>query len=95
MSCDFIINPAGEELHLTDKDDFEMDSLITNALAARNLLELARNCSAKIAAASSINVYQGAISATNLNYFGQAEEEEKSFSYSESKDTRESGLRIL
>ncbi len=90
-SCDFIINLAGEELHLTDKDDFEMDSLITNALAARNLLELARNCSAKIAVASSINVYQGAISATNLkNYFGQAEEEEKSFSYSESKRYTES-----
>jgi len=85
-SCDFIINLAGEEIHLTGKDNLEMDSLVTNAIAVRNLLELARHCSAKTVITSSINVYQGAISATNLkNYFGATEEEERSFSYSESK----------
>lgn len=89
--CDFIVDLASEELHLSDKNNLEMDSLVTNALTTRNLLELARNCSAKIAIISSINVYQGAISATNLkNYFGATEEEEKSFSYSESKRYAES-----
>ena len=88
---DYIVNLAGEELHLFEKGGLNADSLVTNALANHNLLDLANKCSAKVLIASSINVYQGVASSTSLNnYFGKTDEEEHAFSFSESKRFAES-----
>lgn len=89
--ADYIFNLAAEELHLYKGSDSRTDTVSTNALTSRNLLELAVKSGAKIVVASSINVYRGILSATSLNnYFGKTEEEERSFSYFEAKRFTES-----
>ena len=85
-SVDYIIHLAGFETYLYSKNDINLDSLLTNAVGTRNLLELAHKSPAKFLLASSIDVYQGLISPLNLNhYFGQTEEEERKYSLTEAK----------
>lgn len=85
-SVDYIIHLAGQEIHLGPGEQINMDSLLTNAFATNNLLELAKNSAATLLLTSSVNVYQGAISSVSLkNYFGASVEEEKTLSFFESK----------
>jgi len=85
-SVDYIFHLAAIESYLYEKDEVNLDSLLTNAIGTKNLLDLAKKSSAKFLFASSIDVYQGMISPINLDhYFGQTAEEEKKFSLNEAK----------
>ena len=85
-SVDYIFHLAGVESYLYSQDNVNLDSLLTNALGTKNLLDLANKSQAKFLLASSISVYQGLISPINLeHYFGQTQEEEKKYSLSEAK----------
>lgn len=85
-SVDYIIHLAGFETYLYSQHSFNLDSLLTNALGTKNLLDLAHRSGAKFLLASSINVYQGLISPSNLDfYFGKTQEEENKYSLTEAK----------
>ena len=85
-SVDYIFHLAGVESYLYSQDNVNLDSLLTNALGTKNLLDLANKSQAKFLLTSSINVYQGLISPINLeHYFGQTQEEEEKYSLSEAK----------
>jgi UDP-glucuronate decarboxylase len=85
-SVDYIFHLAGLETYLFDKDDVNLDSLLTNALGTKNVLDFAQKSSAKFLLASSIDVYKGLISPVSLDqYFGATEQEEKKYSLIEAK----------
>lgn len=68
-----------------------LNSLLTNSLSTYHLLELTKSCQAKFLLASSLDVYQGIASASELsNYFGPTESDQRVFSYNESKRYAES-----
>ncbi|MFH1408119.1 MAG: NAD-dependent epimerase/dehydratase family protein [Patescibacteria group bacterium] len=85
-AVDCILHLAAVQTHSQEEDSITLDSLLTNAFATKNLLELARANNAKFLLASSINVYQGILSSLNLkNYFGPTSQIEKKFSHIEAK----------
>jgi len=85
-SVDYIFHLAGLEPYTYGDSAVNLDTLLTNALGTKNLLDLANKSPAKFLLASSINVYQGIISPVNLdNYFGQSPEESKKYSLNEAK----------
>ncbi|MBI2414726.1 NAD-dependent epimerase/dehydratase family protein [candidate division WWE3 bacterium] len=86
QSVDYIIHLASVESYLYSRDQVNLDSLLTNALGTKNLLDLAQSSEAKFLLVSSIDVYEGLISPVSLEqYFGQTPEEEKRYSLSEAK----------
>lgn len=91
-SVDFIFHLAAHEIHLANKDkNVTLDSLLTNALSTHHLLEFTRQSRARFLFASTLDVYQGIVSATDLrHYFGPAESDEKIFSHAEAKRFAES-----
>jgi len=85
-SVDYIIHLAGLEEYLYSKIDINLDSLLTNALGTKNLLDLANRSLAKFLLVSTIDVYQGMISQVDLKkYFGDSDIEEKQYSQTEAK----------
>ena len=85
-SVDYIFHLAGVETYLSNTGEVDLDSLLTNALGTKNLLDLAHTSEGKFLLASSTSVYQGLISSVNLeHYFGQTEEQEKRYSLAEAK----------
>lgn len=85
-SVDYIFHMAGLETYLFDKDDVNLESLLTNALGTKNALDFALKSQAKILLASTTDVYKGLISPLDLDqYFGQTQEEERIYSLAESK----------
>ncbi len=85
-SVDYIIHLAGVESYLYSRDQVNLDSLLTNALGTKNLLDLAQKSDAKFLLVSSIDVYEGLISPISLDqYFGKTPEEEKRYSLGEAK----------
>jgi len=85
-SVDYIIHLAGLEEYLYSKIDINLDSLLTNALGTKNLLDLANRSLAKFLLVSTIDVYQGMISQIDLKkYFGDSAIEEKQYSQTEAK----------
>jgi len=81
-----ILHLAAVQTHPQEEDSITLDSLLTNAFATKNLLELSKNNKARFLLASSINVYQGLLSSLNLkNYFGPTALIEKKFSHIEAK----------
>ena len=85
-SVDYIFHLAGLEEYLLTKDFVSLDSLLTNSLGTKNLLDLAERSNAKFLLASTIDVYQGRISQLYLDkYFGKTEPEENKFSLIEAK----------
>ncbi len=63
---DCILHLAAAQTHVDDSSELSLNSLLTNAFATKNLLELAKDTNALFLMASSINVYQGVMSSLNL-----------------------------
>jgi len=85
-SLDYIVHLAGQETYLKSKPEVILDSLLTNSLGTKALLDLTRRAKAKFLLASSVEVYRGLLSPFNLDhYFGPSEEEERLFSHLEAK----------
>ena len=82
-SVDYIFQLAGLE---EPRSEVSLDSLLTNAVGTKNLLDLAQRSSAKFVLASSIYVYQGMMSQLNISqYFGKTAFEEGKYSLNEAK----------
>lgn len=85
-SVDYIFHLAGLEEYLYSKNEISLDSLLTNAVGTKNLLDLAKKSEAKFLLASTIDVYQGRMSQLTLeSYFGQSSEEANKYSLTEAK----------
>ncbi len=85
-SVDYIFHLAGLEEYLYSKDDLDLDSLLTNAVGTKNLLDLAKSSEAKFLLVSTIDVYGGMISQLNLDaYFGKSKMQERRYSLAEAK----------
>ena len=85
-SVDYIFHLAGVEEYLYSKDYLNLESLFTNSLGTKNLLDLAKRSSAKFLLVSTIDVYQGRMSQLYLDkYFGITPSEENKFSQIEAK----------
>ena len=85
-SVDYIFHLAGLEEYFYSKEYLSLDSLFTNSLGTKNLLDLANKSSAKFLLASTIDVYQGRISQVDIEkYFGTNSSEENRFSLIEAK----------
>jgi nucleoside-diphosphate-sugar epimerase len=90
-SVDYIFHLAGLEEYLYSKDYLDLDSLLTNSLGTKNLLDLARTSDAKFLLASTIDVYTGRMSQLSIEkYFGFTNLEENKFSLTEAKRFAES-----
>jgi len=85
-SVDYIFHLAGLEEYLYSKEELTLDSLLTNAVGTKNLLDLAEKSDAKLLLASTIDVYGGMMSQLSLeNYYGKTEFEEKKYGLAEAK----------
>jgi len=86
QSVDYIFHLAGLEEYFYSKDYLNLESLFTNSLGTKNLLDLAKKSSAKFLLASTIDIYQGRLSQVDLGkYFGSSGGEENRFSLLEAK----------
>lgn len=86
QSVDYVFHLAGLEEYFYSKAYLNLESLFTNSLGTKNLLDLAKKSSAKFLLASTIDVYQGRVSQVELgNYFGPTGGEENRFSLLEAK----------
>ncbi len=86
QSVDYIFHLAGLEEYLYSKEYLSLESLFTNSLGTKNLLDLAKKSSAKFLLASTIDVYQGRNPQLYLDeYFGSNSGEENKFSLIEAK----------
>jgi UDP-glucuronate decarboxylase len=80
-----IVHAAGVETHGESKDA-TLAMALTGAFGTKNLLDLAVASGARFLLVSSINVYEGLASSTNLAYyFGSNSEQEARFSQHEAK----------
>ena len=85
-SVDYIVHLAGLEEYSYSKELLNLDSLLTNSLGTKNLLDLARVSEAKFLLVSTIDVYQGKMSQVDLSkYFGGNNFDENKFSLTEAK----------
>lgn len=86
QSVDYIFHLAGLEEYFYSKNYLNLESLFTNSLGTKNLLDLAKKSSAKFLLASTIDIYQGRLSQVDLGkYFGSSSGEENKFSLLEAK----------
>jgi len=86
QSVDYVFHLAGLEEYFYSKEYLSLDSLFTNSLGTKNLLDLAKKSSAKFLLASTIDIYQGRISQVDIEkYFGSNISEENRFSLIEAK----------
>ncbi len=84
-SVDYIFHLASLETHLDDQVA-DLNTLLTNAIGTKNLLELAKKSEAKFLLGSSADIYKGQISPLDLaRYFGETKEEEKAYELAEAK----------
>lgn len=85
-SVDYIIHLAGLEEYLYSKEYTDLDSLLTNALGTKNLLDLSKSSPAKFMLISSTDVYQGLMSQSDLKqYFGRSKMDENKYMLTEAK----------
>lgn len=85
-SADYILHLAGLEEYLFSKEEVSLDSLLTNAVGTKNLLDFTNKSKAKLMLASTIDVYEGMMSQVSLTkYFGDTKEDEQKFSLTEAK----------
>jgi nucleoside-diphosphate-sugar epimerase len=86
QSVDYIFHLAGLEEYFYSKDYLSLESLLTNSLGTKNLLDLAKRSSAKFLLGSTIDVYQIRTAQVDLaQYFGSNVSEENRFSLLEAK----------
>lgn len=82
-TVDYVFHLAGLEEY---QNEMSLESLLTNAIGTKNLLDLAQKSKAKFVLASSVNVYQGMMSQLSLEqYFGKTNFEEGKYSLNEAK----------
>jgi len=82
---DYIFHLAGVEAYLNDQD-ISLETLLVNSLGTRQLLELARKKRAKFLLGSTVDIYSGFLSATDLNqYFSPERQREEVYSHHEAK----------
>jgi UDP-glucuronate decarboxylase len=85
-SVDYVIHLAGLEEYLYSKNFLNLDSLLTNSLGVKNLLDLAKKSESKFILASTIDVYQGRMSQLSISkYFGFTTLEDNKYSLAEAK----------
>ncbi|HOA18587.1 MAG TPA: NAD-dependent epimerase/dehydratase family protein [bacterium] len=85
-SVDYVIHLAGLEEYLYSKEYINLDSLLTNSIGIKNLLDLAKISEAKFLLVSTIDVYQGKMSQLDIQkYFGNTSLEENKYSLTEAK----------
>lgn len=85
-SVDYVFHLAGVEEYLYSKDLLNLDSLLTNSLGTKNLLDLAQRSEGKFLLVSTIDVYQGRMSQFDIEkYFGITSLEDNKFSLTEAK----------
>jgi nucleoside-diphosphate-sugar epimerase len=85
-SVDYVLHLASIEEYLYSREFLNLDSLLTNSLGVKNLLDFSRHAEAKFILASTIDVYQGRMSQLNLNkYFGFTNLEDNKYSLTEAK----------
>ncbi|OGC59192.1 hypothetical protein A3A70_02985 [candidate division WWE3 bacterium RIFCSPLOWO2_01_FULL_42_11] len=83
---DYVFHIAALESYVYSEGEINLDTLLTNTVGTKNLLDLAKRSGAKFLLVSSIDVYQGMISSEDLShYFGESITEERRYSYSEAK----------
>lgn len=82
---DYVFHLAGIEAYL-DGLDVSLETLLVNSLGTRRLLELARKNKAKFLLGSTIDIYSGFLSATDLNqYFSSDRRRAEAYSHHEAK----------
>ncbi|HBY10263.1 hypothetical protein A2274_03465 [candidate division WWE3 bacterium RIFOXYA12_FULL_43_11] len=85
-SVDYVFHMAGLEDYMYSNDNPTLDSLLTNSLGTKTLLDLVRRSEAKFVLISTVDVYQGRMSQDELaKYFGLSKPEENKFSLIEAK----------
>jgi len=85
-SVDYVFHLAGLEEYLYSKDEVTLDSLLTNAVGTKNLLDLAEKSQAKFLLASTVDVYGGMMSQFSLeDYYGKDGLDEKKYGLAEAK----------
>ncbi len=85
-TVDYVLQLAGLEEYLFSKSALNLDSLLTNSIGTKNLLDLVKKSEAKFVLMSTIDVYQGRMSQADLaRYFGYTEVDENKFSLAEAK----------
>jgi nucleoside-diphosphate-sugar epimerase len=85
-SVDYIIHLAGLEEYSYSKELVNLDSLLTNSLGTKSLLDLTRASGAKFMLVSTVDVYQGKMSQIDLGkYFGGNSFDDNKFSLTEAK----------
>lgn len=85
-SVDYIFHLASIEPHMSDSNEVSLNSLLTNSLGTKVLLDFANKCKAKLLLVSSTNIYQGMMSSLNLDrYFGSTNQDERKYSHAEAK----------
>lgn len=85
-SVDYVFHMAGLEDYMYSGEDPTLDTLLTNSLGTKNLLDLVKRSEAKFVLISTIDVYQGRMSQDELGkYFGLSKPEENKFSLIEAK----------
>ncbi len=85
-SVDYVFHMAGIEDYMYSSEGPTLDSLLTNSLGTKNLLDLVKKSDAKFVLISTIDVYQGRMSQDELaKYFGLSKPEENKFSLIEAK----------
>lgn len=84
-AIDYIFHLAGIEAYLNGLD-VSLETLLVNSLGTRQLLDLAKKDKAKFLMASTIDIYSGFLSATDLNeYFSADHRREEAYSHHEAK----------
>src|SRR3989344_774941 len=82
---DYVFHLAGVESYLNG-EDVSIESLESNSIGSRNLLDLAQKYKAKFLLASTIYIYSAKLSKDNTtSYFGATREDEGEFSHLEAK----------
>lgn len=85
-SVDYVVHLAGLEEYLYTKDFIDLNTLLTNSVGTKNLLDFSFKSQAKFLLVSSIDIYQGRMSQMELNeYFGKSTLEENKYMVTEAK----------
>jgi len=85
-SVDYVVHLAGLEEYLYSKNSTDLNTLLTNSVGTKNLLEFSKNSKAKFLLVSSVDVYLGRMSQIELNeYFGKTSLDENRYMVTEAK----------
>ena len=85
-SVDYVMHLAGLEEYSFSKELINLDSLLTNSLGTKNLLDLVNKSNGKFLLVSTMDVYQGRMSQQDMEkYFGHSGMEDNKFSLTEAK----------